>query len=38
MQSPQQLDDWYKHTSGQNDLRLMQLKLIQEEYYFMEKN
>ena len=31
-QSPQRLDDGYKHTSGRNDWWLMRLKLIQEEY------
>ena len=31
--SPQRLDDGYKHTSGQNELCLMRLKLIQGEYY-----
>ena len=32
-QIPQQLDDGYKHTIGQNDRWLMRLKLIQKEYY-----
>ena len=36
-QSPQRLDDEYKHTSVRNDRWLMWLKLIQEEYYFIGK-
>jgi len=32
-QSPQRLDDGYKHTSSRNDRWRMRLKLIQEEYY-----
>ena len=34
-QSPQQLVYKYKHTSGRNDHWRIQLKLIQEEYYFI---
>ena len=35
-QSPQRLDDGYKHTSGLNDRWTMRLKLIQEEYFYIE--
>ena len=34
-QSPQRLDDGYKHTSSRNDRWRMRLKLIQKEYYFI---
>ena len=35
-QSPQRLDDWYKHTSGRNDRWPMRLKAIEAEYYYIE--
>ena len=35
-QSPQQLDDGYKHMSSRNDRWMMRLKAIEEEYYFIE--
>ena len=33
MQSPQQFDDGYKHTSCQNNRIILRLKAIQAEYY-----
>ena len=36
-QSPQRLDDGYKHTSSQNDRLMMRLKLIQKGYYSIGK-
>ena len=34
-QSPQRLDNGYKHTNSRNDRWRMRLKLIQEEYYYI---
>ena len=35
-QSPQRLDDEYKHTSSRNDQWSMRLKAIEAEYYSIE--
>ena len=35
-QSPQRLDDEYKHMNRRNDRWMMRLKAIEAEYYFIE--